>query len=239
MGSSDRRQRERVALRERILSAARELILQEGYDKLTIRKLADRIEYSPMALYAHFKDKHAILHALASESFGKFLTVTPEPGGDSLDLLRKSLVLYIGYWVGHPDEYQLLFMSRPDTSNQNSLTSDDLDAIPNSDGGRDAFNVLVRYVESCIEANIIHGNAFSLARIIWTCVHGAVALQIALPNFPFGNRAQYAELLIDILFDGLLQHTSDSKSTRISKKRKRQTPLINEGQRKNRVARAR
>ena len=234
MASSDRRQRERVALRERILNSARELILQEGYDKLTIRKLADRIEYSPMALYSHFKDKQAILVALASESFEKFLTIKPESGGDALQILRKSLVLYVEYWGDHPDEYRLLFMSRPNEPNKHASHANDLTSIPNSDGGRDAFNVLVKYVDSCIEAKKIQGDAFSLARVIWTCVHGAVALQIALPNFPFGDRAQYIELLMDTLFGGLLFTASNSNVAPETNKLHSEAPSVKKGQRKNR-----
>ena len=66
-----RKERYRSELRAETLSAARELIQEEGYEGLTIRKLAQRMECSPMALYSYFADKQALLTALALEGFEK------------------------------------------------------------------------------------------------------------------------------------------------------------------------
>ena len=60
-----RKERYRSELRAETLSAARKLIQEEGYQGLTIRKLAERMECSPMALYSYFADKQALLSALA------------------------------------------------------------------------------------------------------------------------------------------------------------------------------
>ncbi|HTR04723.1 MAG TPA: helix-turn-helix domain-containing protein, partial [Thermoanaerobaculia bacterium] len=51
MGTAERRERERHELRGRILDAARELFAEQGYEAVTMRNIADRIEYSPTALY--------------------------------------------------------------------------------------------------------------------------------------------------------------------------------------------
>ncbi|HEY1434684.1 MAG TPA: helix-turn-helix domain-containing protein, partial [Thermoanaerobaculia bacterium] len=50
MGTIERRERERQELRDRILDAARELFVEQGYDAVTMRKIAERIEYSPTAI---------------------------------------------------------------------------------------------------------------------------------------------------------------------------------------------
>ena len=88
-----RRERYRSELRAETLSAARELIRQEGYQGLTLRKLAKRMECSPMALYSYFADKQALLTALALEGFEKVAkrfdsTVHRDP----LTALRKILL---------------------------------------------------------------------------------------------------------------------------------------------------
>jgi AcrR family transcriptional regulator len=66
-----RRERYRSELRAEILSAARDLIREEGYQGLTLRRLAQRMEFSPIALYSYFADKQALLTALALEGFEK------------------------------------------------------------------------------------------------------------------------------------------------------------------------
>ena len=71
MGSTERRAREKVALRQQILDAARDLFVSEGYDAVSMRKIADRIEYSPTAIYLHFADKQALFTALCDETFEK------------------------------------------------------------------------------------------------------------------------------------------------------------------------
>ncbi len=64
MGTKERRERERRELRKKILDAARELFVEQGYDAVTMRKIAQAIEYSPTAIYLHFKDKMAVMRAL-------------------------------------------------------------------------------------------------------------------------------------------------------------------------------
>jgi AcrR family transcriptional regulator len=67
--SMARRERERETLRKTILRAAREILVTEGYEAISLRTIADMIEYSAAALYLHFKDKDAILQALIDEGF--------------------------------------------------------------------------------------------------------------------------------------------------------------------------
>ena len=61
---------ERAQRRELIVNAARELAESEGWEAVTTRRLADRIEYSQPVLYSHFEDKHAIVSAVASRGLG-------------------------------------------------------------------------------------------------------------------------------------------------------------------------
>jgi len=61
MGIIERRERERKAVRKKILDAARELFVAEGYDAVTMRRIAETIEYSPTAIYFHFKDKETLI----------------------------------------------------------------------------------------------------------------------------------------------------------------------------------
>src|SRR5476649_2810731 len=67
MGIKERQERDREAVRRSILDAARELFVAEGFQNVSIRKIAERIEYSPAAIYGYFPSKDDIFFALAEE----------------------------------------------------------------------------------------------------------------------------------------------------------------------------
>ena len=73
MGVIERREREKEEVRRKILDAARELFASEGYERVTMRRIADAIEYSPTTIYNHFEDKDDLVHALCEEDFGRLL----------------------------------------------------------------------------------------------------------------------------------------------------------------------
>ena len=64
MGVKDRRARQKTLLRQQILDAARDLLVRDGYEKLSMRRVAERIDYSPTAIYLHFKDKQELVSSL-------------------------------------------------------------------------------------------------------------------------------------------------------------------------------
>jgi AcrR family transcriptional regulator len=145
--------RNRSELRAETLSAARELIQKEGYEGLTIRKLAKRMECSPMALYSYFADKQALLTALALEGFEKLAkrldsTVRRDP----LTALRKILLDYIAYAEENPREYRILFLS-VETLGELKLTRQDLQER------NPALRALFKCVEMCVKAGVIEGDA--------------------------------------------------------------------------------
>ncbi len=69
MGIKERQERDREAVRRAILDAARDLFVKEGYEQVSIRKIAELIEYSPAAIYGYFPSKDDIFFALAEEGF--------------------------------------------------------------------------------------------------------------------------------------------------------------------------
>src|SRR3954462_9933776 len=69
MGIKERHERDREAVRRSILDGARELFVSEGFQNVSIRKIAERIEYSPAAIYRYFPSKDDIFFALAEEGF--------------------------------------------------------------------------------------------------------------------------------------------------------------------------
>jgi AcrR family transcriptional regulator len=115
MGTKERQQRERDRLSEAILTAARELFVAEGYRNVSMRKIAERIEYSPAAIYSYFPSKDDIFFALAEEGF----RLLAQCGGaacaslaDPFDRLRSGLWAFYQFSKTHPEYFDLMFVDR-------------------------------------------------------------------------------------------------------------------------------
>src|SRR5437763_8951276 len=193
----NRRERYRSELRAETLSAARELIRDEGYQGLTIRKLAQRMECSPMALYSYFADKQALLTALALEGFEKVAKrFNSTAHRDPLTAVRRILLDYIAYAEENPNEYRILFLS-VETLGELKLSREDLQER------NPAFGALFKRVETCIKSGVLQGDAFAVSTVLWTAAHGAASLLITAQKFPFGSRRLYAEELVATIVSGV------------------------------------
>src|SRR5258708_12891250 len=113
MGPKERRQREREEIRTLILDAARELFVSEGYDAVTMRRIAERIEYSPTAIYFHFKDKEALMGELCAVDFYTLATQLTKIARveDPLERMRRIGQAYAGFAAEFPNHYRLMFMT--------------------------------------------------------------------------------------------------------------------------------
>ena len=83
MGITERKGRERAEREHRIVAAARLIAEREGWDAVTIRRLADEIEYSQPVLYSHFENRDAIVAAVAVEGFKEITAALREAAGRS------------------------------------------------------------------------------------------------------------------------------------------------------------
>jgi AcrR family transcriptional regulator len=119
LGVKERQEREREAVSRSILDAARDLFVAEGYQNVSIRKIADRIEYSPAAIYSYFPSKDDIFFALAEEGFHLLLgTECPEGEppleelDDPIDALRAAFWHFYQFSRRHPEYFALMFVDR-------------------------------------------------------------------------------------------------------------------------------
>ncbi|RRA47686.1 TetR/AcrR family transcriptional regulator [Acidipila sp. EB88] len=213
MGAADRRTQEREGMRSKILIAAADLIREDGYDNLTIRKVADRIEYSPMALYNHFPDKDAILKTLAEEGFERFLSGAPKRSSlPPIDELRRYMLAYVQFAVKHPEQYRLIFMTQREPAIPSA--SKDHPAVQHipAGSGRQAFERLVDSVNACAAEYPVFKDAFAVSLFLWTGIHGASSLLITFGKFPFGSPKQYAEATVERMLSGLMATGYESSS---------------------------
>ncbi|HXW08798.1 MAG TPA: TetR/AcrR family transcriptional regulator [Vicinamibacterales bacterium] len=114
MGVKERQGREREAVGRAILDAARDLFVAEGYHNVSIRKIAERIEYSPASIYSYFPSKDDIFFALAEEGF--HILFTPLDAGvlpaDPVDAIRATFWRVYEFSKSHPEYYALMFVDR-------------------------------------------------------------------------------------------------------------------------------
>jgi AcrR family transcriptional regulator len=114
MGTKERQQRERDRTREAILTAARDLFVAEGYRNVSMRKIAERIEYSPAAIYSYFPSKDDIFFALTEEGFRLLAArLAPATGvTEPLERLRRGLWAFYDFSKTHPEYFDLMFVDR-------------------------------------------------------------------------------------------------------------------------------
>ena len=116
MGVKERRTREKEQLRRQIIAAARELFVNEGYENVSMRKIADKIEYSPTMIYLYFKNKADLLDSVCKETLLNLLNtleLLKRDKSNPIETLRKSGKAYVEFGLKYPQDYKLTFVVRP------------------------------------------------------------------------------------------------------------------------------
>jgi AcrR family transcriptional regulator len=111
MGIKQRREREKQEVRQGILTAAREIAVQEGWQAVTIRNVAERIEYSPSMIYEYFASKEAILLELHHEGFRLLAFSLKTAKNSSEDNEERVISMAQAYWefaMRYPELYQVM-----------------------------------------------------------------------------------------------------------------------------------
>lgn len=201
MALNSRRQLEKENLRQEILDAARELFVAEGFDSVSMRKIADRIGYSPTTIYLYFKDKSELLQEICESTFAKLSkqiekswTTTEDP----LERLRLGLLSYIDFGLENPHHYDLVLIS-PKEMHLADLAIEFEDSM-----GRKAFDLLIKSVVECLEAGVIRQADVALtAQTLWAGLHGVTALLITHPGFPFVEKEMLIDSVVDTMIRGL------------------------------------
>lgn len=175
MGVAERKIREKEELRESILKAAMELFIENGFEKTSIRNIADRIEYSPGIIYHYFQDKNEIFYALHSLGFMEMrkrmeiLAAIADP----MSRLRAMGKIYIQFAMDNADMYDLMFIKEAP-----------MEHLENKSGecwveGNNTFALLRETVRQCMANGHFEGHALEpVSYLVWAAVHGIVSLYI-------------------------------------------------------------
>jgi len=184
MASKERRDRERQETRAHILDAARELFARHGYQAVTMREIARRIEYTPTAIYFHFKDKESLLRELCREDFQALGAYLHRIGRipDPLERLQKMGLAYVEFGLKYPHHYRLQFMtpSLEPYLGEIGLTKGAPD--------QDAYAFLQVSVSEAMKAGRFRPDLKDpelVAQVFWAAVHGLVSLRLTKAHDPW------------------------------------------------------
>lgn len=173
MGIAERKERDRREMQHLIIDAAKELFLTNGYEQVSIRAIAERIEYSPATIYLYFKDKDEILFALHNQGFEKLYRLqqavqsTPDP----LERLKKHGEAYLRFALENPEFYDLMFILRAPA--RTIVANHEWES-----GGR-SLDCLRKNVQECMDAGVIPRSDVEMATFaMWSVVHGIVSLML-------------------------------------------------------------
>ena len=199
MGTKERRARQKEQLRQQILSAARELFVNEGYENVSMRKIANKIEYSPTTIYLHFKDKADLLDSVCKETLLNLLNTLERlkrDTSDPVETLRKSGRTYIEFGLKYPQDYKLTFAIRPQFQKGLGLQEGTI--------GERVFDYLRSMVSECIQEKIFRQmDVETTGQVLWSAVHGVTMLLIDFPDFPWTEKDTLINTVIDTTIEGL------------------------------------
>jgi len=177
-------------MRRLILETAMKLFLEEGFGNVSIRRIADKIEYSPATIYLYFKDKDEILYALHTDGFEELFrrqqAVTAV--SDTRSRLLKHGEIYIKFALENPEYYNLMFIMR---STAKKITPENDWVV-----GRRSYEFFMKDVQSAIEAGILATSDVTVATFsLWSHAHGIAAL-ILRNRCPMLDQEKLLELSI-------------------------------------------
>lgn len=160
-------------MRELILKSAHELFVDRGFEEISIRNIADAIEYSPATIYLYFKDKNEIFYALHGEAFQQFNAFMAPLATikDPFERLVTMGELYIRFAFINPKYYDIMFIL--DSPMQCDKTSDDWKE------GERALQTLEGLVTECMAQGFFKNQDVKImAFTIWSYVHGMCSLSL-------------------------------------------------------------
>lgn len=214
MGVKERRAREKSETRDKILDAARELFVTKGYEGVSMRRVAEKIEYSPTAIYVHFSDKQQLFHELCQQDYARLAEVfqSSAMSSDPIERLKQIGNTYTEFGVRYPNHYKFMFMTphppqEPDEEDREIMGNPEVDA----------YAFLKWAVQQAIDAGSFRQelqDAELISQTLWASVHGVIALHIAKGCDPWVDwrpLAQRAQLMLDVTLRGLVGNPGEVK----------------------------
>jgi len=201
MGIKERQERGREAVHRGILDAARELFVAEGYRHVSIRKIAERIEYSPAAIYGYFPSKDDIFFALAEEGFhllyGERASYDELAAMPPLERIRAIFSHLYQFSLNHPEYFALMFIDRdvPRISREYERFA----------FAREMKAHLVEQFRECIDQGLLPGSTspYAAFRLLAAAVVGVAVMRLSDRLAPGEDADAIAADIINVTIAGL------------------------------------
>jgi AcrR family transcriptional regulator len=203
MGISERKERDKQQMRSLILETAMKLFLEEGFDKVTIRRIAEKIEYSPGNIYFYFENKEEILYTLYLEGFEELYRRQQaiKTIEDPAKKLKKLAEIYFTFASEQPRFYELMFIS-------SGLAKKIREKDPTCNYGLRSYNVLKEVVQGCMNAGVISKKNVDIVTFsLWSQFHGIVSLVIRERCVMFSDRelSSVMKKAMDLVFESIVK----------------------------------
>ena len=174
MTTRHRSEEDKARVRKAMLGAAGELLVNEGYDGLTLAKVGKRVGFTTTNVYRYFENKDDLIYAAVEEAFvgfGERLEAAKQSTGDPFERIFVLGRAYVQFASDHPVPYQLMFVDKTDY-----LFGER--EVP----GVDKLGYLFDAVGEAMAAGTIRqGNVEAMAHVLWGQLHGVLTLADAMP----------------------------------------------------------
>ncbi|OQB59659.1 MAG: HTH-type transcriptional repressor NicS [Bacteroidetes bacterium ADurb.Bin141] len=217
MGISERREMEKKALKKKIFDSASEIIINEGYEKLSIRKIAQKIEYSPAVIYNYFKNKDSLVTSIVQDTIIRIYSSMMALDLEKLpveEALRKGLTEFLWLLIENPQQYRatsLLWLTtgnphqnKPYDYYENTATDKKNYEDPSDD---EIIKILAGILERGINEGVFRKLDAKLnAMLMVSSVFGLISRVILDNVSDKETKAKLFDSLVDLLVNSVLQH---------------------------------
>jgi AcrR family transcriptional regulator len=173
MSVKERKERQKLEMKDAILSASLRLFSDEGYENVTMRKIANKIEYSVGTIYLYFKDKSEMLYELHNKGFDEFYRkqLSIQHIKDPIERLQAHGEAYMNFAMENPEYYDLMFISRS--------SSRQIKKYKHWNEGERTYELLKLNIKQAMETGIFKDVDLEVAAFsLWSFVHGMSSLYV-------------------------------------------------------------
>lgn len=207
MARADRSTRKKEQARETIVAAARALFASEGYEAVTMRRVAEAVDSAVGTIYLHFPDKESLIREVCEADFGllarRIAKIAAEP--DPVERVRRAGLAYVDFALAHPNHYRVMFMADRPPIAPDAVSHD------RHDPQQDAYAFLRMTIAECIAAGRVRPELADVdlaSQLAWAALHGLVSLRITR-HFEgwveWKGAKKSAAAMIDAILHGLLK----------------------------------
>ncbi|HUR34221.1 MAG TPA: TetR/AcrR family transcriptional regulator [Vicinamibacterales bacterium] len=200
MGIKERQERGREAVRRGILDAARDLFVKDGFERVSMRRIAELVEYSPAAIYGYFPSKDDIFFALAEEGFRLLHGDRDDRALDQLPPLDRVRAIFwrlYEFSCQHPQYFALMFVDRsvPRISKEYERFA----------FAREMKASLVEHVHSAVRAGVLPSSVPPevMMRIVSSALIGVAVMRLSDRLAPGEDADELARDVLDVTLAGL------------------------------------